>query len=91
MNTRVRDELRRELLSRGFAAGGTSPNNTMVIDDAFLDGIEITSLFETMVARREKVFRSGDVVGLDVATKTYDDVVLAIDAIKVVIAKLLLP
>jgi hypothetical protein len=91
MNSRVREELRKELAHRGFSADGASPGNTMVIDEAFLTEIEIAALFETMVARREKVFRSGDVVGLDAAKKAYDDVVIAIDAIKVVIGKLSLP
>ncbi len=91
MNKRIREELRRELLARGFTADGTSPNNTMVVDDEFLEGIEIAALFDTMIARREKVFRSGDVVGPDIAKKSYDDVVLAIDAIRAVIGKLSLP
>ena len=91
MNNRTQEELRKELISRGFSTEGVSPNNTMVIDDAFLGEIEIAALFETMVARREKVFRSGDAVGMDVAKKSYDDAVLAIEAIKAVVGKLSLP
>ena len=91
MNGRVREELQKELVARGFSADGVSPRNTMVMDEAFLTGIEIAALFETMVARREKVFRSGDAVGMDVAKESYDDVVLAIGAIKAVVEKLCLP
>jgi hypothetical protein len=91
MKKNIREELWRELLARGFAVNGASPNDTMIIDEAFLDAIEIAAIFETMVARREKVFHSGGVVGLDIAKKSYDDVVLVVDAIKAVIGRMLLP
>jgi hypothetical protein len=84
----IREELWRELLARGFAVNGASPNNTMTINEAFLDAIEVAALFDTMVARRENVSRSGGVVGLDVAKKSYDDVVLVIDAMKAVIGRM---
>ena len=91
MNDRTLEELRKELVARGFSAGGVSPNDTIVLDDALLAEIAIASLLETMVARREKVFRSGDVVGMEAAKKGFDDAVLAIEATKAVIGKLSLP
>jgi hypothetical protein len=91
MNRQLREELRKELSSRGFRGDGTSPNDTIVLGDAFLDDVELASLFDTLVSRREKLFRSGDVVGMDAAKKGYDDVVLAIDAVKALISRIAPP
>ena len=88
MNRALREELTRELLLRGFKPGGSSPNDTMILDDQFLADVSIGDLLETMVARREKVFRSDQVVGSQVAKKSYDDVVLVIEVIKNVLDKL---
>jgi hypothetical protein len=88
MKTALRDELRQELVSRGYTSAGESPDGTMALEDAYLDKVELGDLLEAMVARREKVFRSQGVVGPDAAKRSYDDVVLAIDAIKAVIGRL---
>lgn len=42
-------------------------------------------LLDMMIARREKVFRSVDVVGREAATASYDDAVLMVDALKAVL------
>jgi hypothetical protein len=86
MNGALRDPLKAELLARGFGANGESPNGTMTVDDQYLAGVEIGNLLDIMVTRREKVLRSQRVVGADVAKRSYDEVVLIIDAIKMVIA-----
>jgi hypothetical protein len=91
MNPRMRDELKGQLLSRGFTPGLESPNSTMVLDDTLLDRVDIGNLLDMMVTRREKVFRSVEVVGQEAAKRSYDDVVLVIEAIEAVIAKLSLP
>lgn len=91
MNARLLAELKRELGARGFATDGTAPNGSITFDDAYLSAIELGELLDTMIARREKVFRSTDVVGADIARKNYDDVVCAIGAIKAVISRLTLP
>lgn len=83
MNRAIKDVLWRELTARGFRADGTSPNDTIRLDQQYLDDIELAELFETMVCRREKVFGSSAVVGHDVSRRSYDDVVLAIEAIRV--------
>ena len=44
-----------------------------------------------MKQAKEKIFRSSEVVGTDIAKTGFDDVVLVIDAIKAVIGKLALP
>ena len=90
MNIALRDCLQKELALRGFSSRGEAPNCTMAIDDAYLDDTELGELLETMVARREKVIRSQNVVGPDVAKQSYDDVVLVIDAIKAVMKSLTL-
>jgi hypothetical protein len=87
MNASIRDDLKRELLLRGFDGGLASPQGTMVLDDIFLGEVEIADLLDTMVARREKVFRSVEVVGAEAAKRSYDDVVLTIEAIKAVIGR----
>jgi hypothetical protein len=91
MNRRTLNELAEELASRSFRADGTSPNGTMTLDEEYLLSVDLVDLFDTVVARREKVFRSADVVGTDAAKHSFDDVVLAIEAIKAVIRKLELP
>jgi hypothetical protein len=83
----VRDEVLRELRARGFNEHGTSPNDTMVLDEIYVGDVDIADLLEIMVARREKIFRSQDVVGPAAAKAGYDDVVLVIEAIKAVIGR----
>ncbi len=88
MNRKILDELKKELLSRGFSAEGGSPHDTVVLPFAHMGDVEIGDLLETMVARREKIFQSQAVVGVDAARKSYEDVVKIIDAIKTVIRRL---
>ncbi|MBX3230773.1 MAG: hypothetical protein KIT84_01040 [Labilithrix sp.] len=85
MRPSTRDLLRKALMARGFSSTLSSPNGTMIFDDAYLDAISISDLLEVLVARREKIFGSVAVVGQDVARQGYDDVVLAIEATKEVI------
>ena len=88
MTLSIPDLPRKELLSRGFSATLTSPNDTMVLDELCSTSAELADLLEVMVARREKVFRSIDVVGAGLAKRSYDDVVLVVDDIKAVIGQL---
>jgi len=88
MSGSIQSELRKELVARGFSPSLASPNDTMVLDDAYATAADLAGLLELMVARREKIFRSVDVVGAGAAKRSYDDVVLCIDAIKAVIARL---
>ena len=87
MNAAIRDELMRELLTRGYKEDGSSPHGTMVLDKAYLSEVDIGDLLEIMVARREKVFRSQNVVGPEAAKASYEDVVLLIESIKAVIGR----
>jgi hypothetical protein len=89
MKTIIRESLEHELRSRGFTSNGVSPNETMVLQSDYLADVEIAELLEMMVARREKVFHSQSVVGPMLAKKSYDDVVLVIDALKKVIQRFL--
>ena len=77
MRTDIREELKRQLVSRGFR-GPESPNRTMTLDDDYLAEIGVGELMKQLVARREKVFRSADVVGMAEATKSYEDVASAV-------------
>ena len=88
MNARTRSSLRDELTARGFTPRGESPNHSMTLDDAFLDGVDIVDLLDMMVVRRERIFWSPSVVGEEVAKRNYEDVVQIVDAIKTVIKKL---
>lgn len=54
MSPAVRDRLRFELLSRGFSGGGAPPNDTIVLDDAYLHEVSVSDLLGLMVVRREK-------------------------------------
>ena len=91
MNATTKHELQKELIRRGFTADGSSPNETMTLDDGYLDDVDLDELLETMVARREKVFQSTAVVGDELAKKSYHDVVQAIDAIKATLKRLIPP
>jgi hypothetical protein len=88
MKSALRDDLKCELEGRGFRPDGSSPNSTVVLDDAYLDDVDIAELLEIMVARREKIFQSPPVVGLEAAKASYADVVLVIEALKTVIGRL---
>lgn len=83
----IGEELRDELIARGFTDDLESPNGTMALTVPCSTS-ELAELLDSMVTRREKVFRSVDVVGAEAAHRSYDDVLLAIDAIKAVIARL---
>jgi hypothetical protein len=88
MKDSIRDELKKELIARGFSPSLDSPNDTMGLSESYLNTVEIAALLDIMVARREKIYRSVDVVGPDAAKKSYDDVVLVIEAVKAVIGRL---
>lgn len=83
------EALKKELASRGFK-GSEAPNGTMTLGDEYLIAIGIGELMIQLVARREKIFRSVDVVGMDVAKNSYDDAVGAVEAVKAVIEELVL-
>jgi hypothetical protein len=91
MMAHLAGEIMRELVARGYAADGTAPNGTMDLDQEYMVSVEVGDLLDLLVGRREKIFRSVGVVGQDTARKGYDDVVVAIDAVKAVIARLVLP
>lgn len=63
----------------------------MGLSDEYLASIEIAELFDTLIARREKIFRSSPVVGPELSRNSYEDVVGAVDAIKAVVSRLKLP
>jgi hypothetical protein len=79
------NQLRKELMKRGFSEKGASPNNSVVLDDAYLDGLAISELLDLMVQRREKHARADG--GGDSGKENYDDAMKAIEAIKVVIER----
>lgn len=90
MNTSIADEVKQELIARGFSADLESPNGTMGLSVADLCSTseDLAELLVILVARREKIFRSVAVVGAELARKSYDDVVLVIEAVKAVIGRL---
>lgn len=90
MKSDIVEVLKRELAARGFS-GGTSPNGTMTLDDEYLNAMGLGQLLEQLVARREKTFHSGGVVGADVARQGYDDAARAVEAVRAVIEGLVLP
>jgi hypothetical protein len=91
MNTKVVSALKRELASRGFTPDGYAPSRSVWVIDEHLASVEIADLLDTMVARREKIFRSQGVIGADIAKSNYQDTDLLVEAIKAVIRRLSLP
>ncbi|HEY5926254.1 MAG TPA: hypothetical protein VIV11_31430 [Kofleriaceae bacterium] len=88
MNEYSRGLLLKELAARGYREDGSSPFRSIVMDYGELAETELGELLEQMVARREKIFRSLEAVGKDVAMQHYEDAQRAIDAMKAVIKKL---
>lgn len=88
MNEVTRAQLLKELAARGYRDDGSSPYRSIVLDYDELADVELGELLEQVVARREKIFRSVDAVGKEVAMQNYEDAQRAIDAMKAVIKKL---
>lgn len=89
----IRDELKRELIERGFTESRTegleSPHRSLVLDaSSYTTSSDLAELLEVMVSKREKAFRADNVLGPEAARDVYDDVVIVIDAVKAVIARL---
>ena len=61
--------LRRELAARGYnRETGASRHGSIVLDYDELGELDLGELLDLMVARRERIARSVDAVGKDVAT-----------------------
>lgn len=88
MKPEIAHAIARELVSRGYTTDGTAPNGTMSLDEPYMRSVSLGDLLDQLVARREKIFRSVEVVGQDAASKSYDDVVVAIDVVKAVVSRL---
>ena len=69
--TQVKEALER----RGFSAAGVSPRDTMVIGDTMLECVDLLELFDVLITRRQKLVLIPD------AGASYDDVLLAIEAV----------
>jgi hypothetical protein len=87
VTSHFREQLERELVARGYSSNGDAPNGTMNLDRDYLNRVELVELMDQLISRREKIFKSGDVVGLANAKLGYEDVVIAIDALKAVISR----
>jgi hypothetical protein len=87
VNPFTHGQLLGELASRGYRDDGSSPYRSIVIAYDELAETELGELLEQMVVRREKIFRSIDAIGKDVAMQHYEDAQRAIDAMKAVIKK----
>lgn len=85
MNATTRKRFELELRRRGYNDELFSPHNGMCFAGSYLDEVSVEELFDLLVRRREKIDRSVAVVGKEIAKENYDDVVLAIDALKAVI------
>lgn len=88
MNDYARGLLLKELAARGYRDDGSSPYRSIVLAYDELSEVELGELLEQMLGRREKIFRSMESLGREVAMQSYEDAQRAIDAMKVVIKKL---
>ena len=88
MNDFTRGQLLKELATRGYRDDGSSPFRSIVLAYDELAETELGELLEQMVARREKIARSVEHLGKDVAMEHYEDAQRAIEAMKAVIKKL---
>ncbi len=86
--TDIQKELRKELIAQGFSDELEAPHGSMGMVEDYATAEQLAELLDTLVARREKIFRSVPVVGETAARNSYDDVVLAINAVKALIGRL---
>ena len=91
MKRRTRERFETELRRRGYSEELQSPNDGMGFAGAYLDEVGVAELLDSLVVRREKIDKSVEVVGKEVAKRNYDDVVKTIDALKAVIGAMTLP
>ena len=85
--------LRSELLLRGFTENArgswVSPNNGVWLSATHVPTLQrLIELLDDMVLRRERIRRSAGDVGADIARQNFDDTVLVVDAIKVMLRRL---
>ncbi len=59
----------------------------MSVTAGLLDGIDILDFLDWMCVRREKMYWSVEVLGREVATAAYEDVLLVVDAVKTVLRR----
>jgi len=88
MNEKLRAELKRELIARGFDESLRAPNGSVWFDDDYLRATEIAELLETMVSKRDKALSSVEVLGRENTKDIYDDVAAVVDAAKSVITRM---
>jgi hypothetical protein len=88
VNELTRQQLLKELASRGYREDGSSPFRSIVLAYDELLEIELGELLEQMVVRREKIFRSLDTLGKDAAMEHYEDAQRAIEAMKALLRRL---
>ena len=88
MNEVTRQQLLKELAARGYRDDGSSPYRSIVLDYDELPDTDLGELLDQMVVRREKIFRSLDVLGKEMAMQHYEDAERAIEAMKAVLKKL---
>lgn len=82
MKEQTVQEFRLALKRRGFADDGQAPNRTITLTQEFLIEKDLLELYDMLVTRREKVFRSTGVVGAEASRQAFDDVVIAIEALQ---------
>lgn len=66
-----------------------APNGTMTLGDSYLESTNLSALFDTLVTRREKLSHGWNT--LENVKTAYEDVVLAVDAVKELLGRLDLP
>lgn len=88
MNTKLKEELQRELLARGYTTDGYAPQGSMWLVEDFLSSVGLVALADTLFGRREKLFRMVEEEGMEESRPSYEDVSIAVDALKAVISRL---
>jgi len=88
MSSKVKDELQKELIARGYAADGHAPQGSMWLVEDFLRSVQLVELIDTLFSRREKLFRMVEEEGMEPSRPSYDDVSIAVEALKVVVSHL---
>lgn len=77
-----------ELQARGFTSDLMAPNGSLAFSERYLEGETLAGLFDLVLSRREKMFRTIPELGLERTRAAYADAVIAVEAVGAVISGL---
>jgi hypothetical protein len=87
----IAEEMRKELVARGFGPNLESPSGRITMPDDYPTVADLVDMLVVLVARREKLFRPSPSIPYDLGKTDYEETVLAIECVKAVLGRLVIP